>query len=229
MRVCVCVLPVPCEENMKKVGVRRVNRYDESIDTYTEFFKPYELTSFDDTFCIAMTNSARELMPKTVGVDPSPFTVRKPEETGKSAVIGAKSSKEETVVQRKTAASAPPPPSEEQISSSSEDDSEDDRDDDGSVSQRSTPVKLLTESGESVRTQEDFLQQSMRETYGLNLAALPAEEDMLIYERFAYLGQNQHKLERTEPSVLENAINVGILSSVVASRSRVLLTHPSAL
>uniref|UniRef100_A0A8C7ILK9 FIG4 phosphoinositide 5-phosphatase n=1 Tax=Oncorhynchus kisutch TaxID=8019 RepID=A0A8C7ILK9_ONCKI len=145
---------VPCEENMKKVGVRRVNRYDESIDTYTEFFKPYELTSFDDTFCIAMTNSARELMPKTVGVDPSPFTVRKPEETGKSAVIGAKSSKEETVVQRKTAASAPPPPSEEQISSSSEDDSEDDRDDDGSVSQRSTPVKLLTESGESVRTQE---------------------------------------------------------------------------
>jgi hypothetical protein len=58
------------------------------------------------------------------------------------------------VVQRKTAASAPPPPSEEQISSSSEDDSEDDRDDDGSVSQRSTPVKLLTESGECVRTQE---------------------------------------------------------------------------
>uniref|UniRef100_A0A3P9A8V0 SAC domain-containing protein n=1 Tax=Esox lucius TaxID=8010 RepID=A0A3P9A8V0_ESOLU len=160
---------VPCEENMKKVAVKRVNRYDESTDTYTEFFKPYELTSFDDTFCISMTNSAREFMPKTVGVDPSPFTVRKPEETGKSAVTGSKSSKEETVLQRKTAASAPPPPSEEQLSSSSEDDSEDDRDDDGSVSQRSTPVKLLTESGESVRTQEH----PMKETYGLNLAVLP--------------------------------------------------------
>uniref|UniRef100_A0A3P8YL73 SAC domain-containing protein n=1 Tax=Esox lucius TaxID=8010 RepID=A0A3P8YL73_ESOLU len=169
---------VPCEENMKKVAVKRVNRYDESTDTYTEFFKPYELTSFDDTFCISMTNSAREFMPKTVGVDPSPFTVRKPEETGKSAVTGSKSSKEETVLQRKTAASAPPPPSEEQLSSSSEDDSEDDRDDDGSVSQRSTPVKLLTESGESVRTQEH----PMKETYGLNLAVLPAEDDMLIYE-----------------------------------------------
>uniref|UniRef100_A0AAY5KIY4 SAC domain-containing protein n=1 Tax=Esox lucius TaxID=8010 RepID=A0AAY5KIY4_ESOLU len=120
----------------------------------------------------------REFMPKTVGVDPSPFTVRKPEETGKSAVTGSKSSKEETVLQRKTAASAPPPPSEEQLSSSSEDDSEDDRDDDGSVSQRSTPVKLLTESGESVRTQEH----PMKETYGLNLAVLPAEDDMLIYE-----------------------------------------------
>ncbi len=65
-----------------------------------------------------------------------------------------KSNKEETLLQRKTAASAPPPPSEEAISSTSEDDSEDDRDDEGSVSQRSTPIKLLTESGESARTQE---------------------------------------------------------------------------
>lgn len=65
-----------------------------------------------------------------------------------------KSSKEETLLQRKTAASAPPPPSEEAISSTSEDDSEEDRDDDGAVSQRSTPIKLLTESGESARPQE---------------------------------------------------------------------------
>uniref|UniRef100_A0AAX7UXC9 SAC domain-containing protein n=1 Tax=Astatotilapia calliptera TaxID=8154 RepID=A0AAX7UXC9_ASTCA len=143
---------VPCEENMNKVKVKRMNQLDESIDIYTEFFKPYELTSFDDTFCIAMTNSAREFMPKTVGADPNPFTVRKPEETGKS-VLG-KSSKEETILQRKTAASAPPPPSEEAISSTSEDDSEEDREDEGTVSQRSTPIKLLTESGESSRTQE---------------------------------------------------------------------------
>lgn len=44
---------------MNKVKVKRMNQLDESIDIYTEFFKPYELTSFDDTFCIAMTNSAR--------------------------------------------------------------------------------------------------------------------------------------------------------------------------
>uniref|UniRef100_A0A8B9J8L5 FIG4 phosphoinositide 5-phosphatase n=1 Tax=Astyanax mexicanus TaxID=7994 RepID=A0A8B9J8L5_ASTMX len=132
---------VPCEKNKQKVAVKRVNQYDESTDMYTEFFKPYELTSFDDTFCIAMTNSAREFMPKSVGLDPSPFTVRKPEETGKS-VLGNKSNKEETVLQRKTAASAPPPPSEEQISSSSEDDSEEDREDDATASQRSTPIKL---------------------------------------------------------------------------------------
>uniref|UniRef100_A0A8C2ZII7 FIG4 phosphoinositide 5-phosphatase n=1 Tax=Cyclopterus lumpus TaxID=8103 RepID=A0A8C2ZII7_CYCLU len=172
---------VSCEDTMKKVKVKRVNRFEESIDIYTEFFKPYELTSFDDTFGIAMTNSTREFMPKTVGVDPSPFTVRKPEETAKS-VLGNKSSKEETLLQRKTAASAPPPPSEEAISSTSEDDSEEDRDDDGSVSQRSTPIKLLTESGESARTQE-IQQQSVKEPYGLNLAEFPAEKDLLIYER----------------------------------------------
>lgn len=51
--------PVPCERNRQTLVVKRVNRYDESTDMYTEFFKPYELTSFDDTFCVAMTNSAR--------------------------------------------------------------------------------------------------------------------------------------------------------------------------
>uniref|UniRef100_A0A3Q2VJH0 FIG4 phosphoinositide 5-phosphatase n=1 Tax=Haplochromis burtoni TaxID=8153 RepID=A0A3Q2VJH0_HAPBU len=170
---------VPCEENMNKVKVKRMNQLDESIDIYTEFFKPYELTSFDDTFCIAMTNSAREFMPKTVGADPNPFTVRKPEETGKS-VLGSKSSKEETILQRKTAASAPPPPSEEAISSTSEDDSEEDREDEGTVSQRSTPIKLLTESGESSRTQEQHM---AKEPYGLNLAEFPSEDDLLIYQR----------------------------------------------
>ncbi|KAK3506888.1 hypothetical protein QTP70_030909 [Hemibagrus guttatus] len=33
---------VPCEKNRKEVVAKRVNRYDESIDMYTEFFKPYE-------------------------------------------------------------------------------------------------------------------------------------------------------------------------------------------
>ncbi|XP_063079135.1 polyphosphoinositide phosphatase [Engraulis encrasicolus] len=183
---------VPCEENRKKVLLKRVNRFDESIDIYTEFYKPYELTSFDDTFCISMTNSAREFMPKTVGVDPSPFTVRKPEETAKSI---SKSSKDETVLQRKTAASAPPPPSEEAVSSSSEDDSEEDREDDGSASQRSTPIKLA-ESGDSVRTQEE--PQPMKEPYGLSLSEPLADADLLTYHRFAHLGQNQHKVEKSD-------------------------------
>lgn len=54
-----CVLPAACEDTMKKVKVKRVNRFDESIDIYTEFYKPYELTLFDDTFSIIMSNAAR--------------------------------------------------------------------------------------------------------------------------------------------------------------------------
>lgn len=50
---------------MKTVKVKRMNQFDESVDIYTEFFKPYELTSFDDTFCIAMTNSARYMSTNT--------------------------------------------------------------------------------------------------------------------------------------------------------------------
>ncbi|KAG5846503.1 hypothetical protein ANANG_G00115660 [Anguilla anguilla] len=56
----------------------------------------------------------------------------------------------------------------------------------------------------------------MRETYGLNLSAFPAEDDMLIYRRFVHLGQNQHKVERTgqdtETRHLENVINLSPVS-----------------
>lgn len=64
-----------------------------------------------------------------------------------------KSNREEAVLQRKTAASAPPPPSEEAVSSSSEDDSGTDREEEGSVSQRSTPVKM-TDTGDSAKVTE---------------------------------------------------------------------------
>ncbi|XP_056620487.1 polyphosphoinositide phosphatase [Triplophysa dalaica] len=212
-------LPLPSdegqnEENSKKVSVRRVNRFDESIDIYSEFFSPYELTSLDDMFSITMTNSAREFMPKTVGLDPSPFTVRKPDESAKS-VLGNKSSKEETVLQRKTAASAPPPPSEEQISSSSEDESEEDREDDNTTSQRSTPIRL-SDPSDSVRTHEDPPQRltPVRETYGLNLSAFPPDDDVIVYRRFAHLGQNQHKVERHQDSKKsERIINLVPVSS----------------
>ncbi|KAL1770066.1 polyphosphoinositide phosphatase isoform X1, partial [Sigmodon hispidus] len=192
-------LPLPydeviCAANLKKLIVRKFHRCEEEIDIHTEFFRPYELSSFDDTFCLAMTSSARDFMPKTVGIDPSPFTVRKPDETGKS-VLGNKSNREEAILQRKTAASAPPPPSEEAVSSSSEDDSGTDREDEGSVSQRSTPVKM-TDTGDSAKVTENVVQ-PMKEVYGINLSDTLSEEDFSIYARFVQLGQSQHKPDRS--------------------------------
>ncbi|KAM9005057.1 polyphosphoinositide phosphatase isoform X2 [Sarcophilus harrisii] len=192
-------LPLPydevtCVENRKKLIVKKFHKYEEEIDIHSEFFRPYELSSFDDTFCLAMTSSARDFMPKNVGIDPSPFTVRKPDETGKS-VLGNKSNREETVLQRKTAASAPPPPNEEAVSSSSEDDSGTDREDEGSVSQRSTPVKM-TDAGDSTKVTENLVQ-PMKDVYGINLSDVPSEEDLSVYTRFVQLGQHQHKQDKS--------------------------------
>uniref|UniRef100_A0A8C5SD77 FIG4 phosphoinositide 5-phosphatase n=1 Tax=Laticauda laticaudata TaxID=8630 RepID=A0A8C5SD77_LATLA len=151
-------LPLPfdevtCAENQRKLIVKRFHKFDDEIDIQNDFFRPYELSSFDDIFCLAMTNSMRDFMPKNVPIDPSPFTVRKPDETGKS-VLGNKSNRgEETVLQRKTAASAPPPPSEEAVSSSSEDDSGTDKEDEGATSQRSTPVKI-SDTGDNTKITE---------------------------------------------------------------------------
>ncbi|XP_063487081.1 polyphosphoinositide phosphatase isoform X4 [Symphalangus syndactylus] len=194
-------LPLPydeviCSANLKKLIVKKFHKYEEEIDIHNEFFRPYELSSFDDTFCLAMTSSARDFMPKTVGIDPSPFTVRKPDETGKS-VLGNKSNREEAVLQRKTAASAPPPPSEEAVSSSSEDDSGTDREEEGSVSQRSTPVKM-TDAGDSAKVTENVVQ-PMKELYGINLSDGLSEEDFSIYSRTPISAFSQDNIYEVQP------------------------------
>nr|XP_005890293.1 PREDICTED: polyphosphoinositide phosphatase [Bos mutus] len=194
-------LPLPydeviCAANLKKLVVKKFHKYEEEIDIHNEFFRPYELSSFDDTFCLAMTSSARDFMPKTVGIDPSPFTVRKPDETGKS-VLGNKSNREEAVLQRKTAASAPPPPSEEAVSSSSEDDSGTDREEEGSVSQRSTPVKM-TDLGDSAKVTENVVQ-PMKEVYGINLSDGLSEEDLSIYLRTPISAFSQDNIYEVQP------------------------------
>ncbi|XP_010075483.1 PREDICTED: polyphosphoinositide phosphatase-like [Pterocles gutturalis] len=213
-------LPLPfdevtCAENRRKLTVKKFHKYEEEIDIHNEFFRPYELSSFDETFCLAMTNSTRDFMPKNVGIDPSPFTVRKPDETGKS-VLGNKSNREETVLQRKTAASAPPPPSEEAVSSSSEDDSGTDKEDEGAVSQRSTPVKV-TDTGDNTKITENVVQ-STKDVYGINLSDVPSEDDLTIYTRFVQLGQSQHKQDKSSQQFcskhhLDRVINLIPISS----------------
>ena len=39
--------------------MKKFHKYEEEIDIHNEFFRPYELSSFDDTLCLAMTSSAR--------------------------------------------------------------------------------------------------------------------------------------------------------------------------
>lgn len=39
--------------------MKKFHKYEEEIDIHNEFFRPYELSSFDETFCLAMTNSTR--------------------------------------------------------------------------------------------------------------------------------------------------------------------------
>uniref|UniRef100_A0AC11B795 FIG4 phosphoinositide 5-phosphatase n=1 Tax=Ovis aries TaxID=9940 RepID=A0AC11B795_SHEEP len=177
----------------------------DSINLFLGVFHPTEgkphLWELPTDFYLHHKNTMRllptrrsDFMPKTVGIDPSPFTVRKPDETGKS-VLGNKSNREEAVLQRKTAASAPPPPSEEAVSSSSEDDSGTDREEEGSVSQRSTPVKM-TDLGDSAKVTENVVQ-PMKEVYGINLSDGLSEEDLSIYLRFVQLGQSQHKQDKS--------------------------------
>ncbi|XP_075451144.1 polyphosphoinositide phosphatase [Ascaphus truei] len=208
---------VPCAANRRKMTIKKFYKCNEETNIHNEFFRPYELSSFDDTFCLAMTNSARDFMPKNVGIDPSPFTVRKPEETGKS-VLGNKTNREETVLQRKTAASAPPPPSEEAVSSSSEDDSGTDKEDEGAVSQRSTPVKM-TDVGDNSKISENSVQ-TTKDTYGINLSDVPSEGDLQIYTRFVHLGLCQHKQDKISQHMSSKPLETITKMSCISSFSQ---------
>uniref|UniRef100_A0A8C9LB41 FIG4 phosphoinositide 5-phosphatase n=1 Tax=Pavo cristatus TaxID=9049 RepID=A0A8C9LB41_PAVCR len=179
--------PVTCAENRRKLTVKKFHKYEEEIDIHNEFFRPYELSSFDETFCLAMTNSTR-----TIRSWPSLVCVLAVGWRYHSSVN--KSNREETVLQRKTAASAPPPPSEEAVSSSSEDDSGTDKEDEGAVSQRSTPVKV-TDTGDNTKITENVVQ-STKDIYGVNLSDVPSEDDITTYARFVQLGQSQHKQDK---------------------------------
>lgn len=50
-----------------------------------ENLKILSCTLFMNTFSF-LSYFGRDFMPKNVGIDPSPFTVRKPDETGKSVL-----------------------------------------------------------------------------------------------------------------------------------------------
>uniref|UniRef100_A0A8C0HGT4 FIG4 phosphoinositide 5-phosphatase n=1 Tax=Chelonoidis abingdonii TaxID=106734 RepID=A0A8C0HGT4_CHEAB len=210
-------LPLPydevtCTENRRKLIVKKFHKYEEEIDIHNEFFRPYELSSFDDTFCLAMTNSVRYVLwcYKQYNLD---FTVLI---HNLKLTLVNKSNREETVLQRKTAASAPPPPSEEAASSSSEDDSGTDKEDEGAVSQRSTPVKM-TDTSDNVKITENIVQ-SMKDIYGINLSDVPSEDDLTVYTRFVQLGQNQHKQDKSSQQLcskhhLDGVINIIHISS----------------
>uniref|UniRef100_A0A8C0UTU2 FIG4 phosphoinositide 5-phosphatase n=1 Tax=Cyanistes caeruleus TaxID=156563 RepID=A0A8C0UTU2_CYACU len=191
-------LPLPfdevtCAENRRKLTVKKFHKYEEEIDIHNEFFRPYELSSFDETFCLAMTNSTRDFMPKVKH-------------------ILNKNNREETVLQRKTAASAPPPPSEEAVSSSSEDDSGTDKEDEGAVSQRSTPVKV-TDTGDNTKIAE-VRNHCVRQVPLFLRFILQST----AFHRFVQLGQSQHKQDKGSQQfcskhLLDKVINLIPISS----------------
>ncbi|XP_061427040.1 polyphosphoinositide phosphatase isoform X1 [Lethenteron reissneri] len=172
---------------------------DEETDVYTEFFQPHQLTCLEETFAFTMPCSTRDFMPKGASINPSPFIVRKPEETSKSSPSLSKAREEGLgAVQRKTVASAPPPaPLEDTPSSSSGDDSASDADDENSASVRGSPARPNRHPGECVDPRQ-VIYPSAQSVYGVDITKQLSLQDQELYAKFVKLGVD-HK--STEPSV----------------------------
>ena len=71
-------LPFSWEEVAKREIIENDDRSvtdDETMDLFSEYYRPTELTEFETLFCRSMPTSTRDFMPASSG-DPSPFVVR---------------------------------------------------------------------------------------------------------------------------------------------------------
>ncbi|KAG5869516.1 hypothetical protein JTB14_035113, partial [Gonioctena quinquepunctata] len=153
----------------------------EMIDSYLDYYRPYELSVLDGVFALKVSNSIRDFMPSFT-TNYSPFTlrvrpVRRREENSNRGVASAMKNPSVTGQSSTSTASS---------TSSSSDNETSVEDEDSSYTNESQ----MTSSKDS--TPEPFTFKSlfptMKEVYGTELRK-PSPEDILIYKKYVLVGK----------------------------------------
>eukprot|EP00058_Branchiostoma_floridae_P018686 XP_002604175.1 hypothetical protein BRAFLDRAFT_278184 [Branchiostoma floridae] len=173
-------LPLPQDEGNgiqnQDLVIHWGSKDDERLDEFSEYYRPFQLTMFEDLFVSNMPHSIKDFMPNPSDPksDPCPFAVRKT--TGKFGFGSG----------RKAIGATPPTSAVPEDNSSSESDvsSEDD------LTSSATPISPLSSSSTHVSFKDLF--QTMKETYGVSINNMEAMErkDLSVYRRY---GSPQNK------------------------------------
>ncbi|XP_019639240.1 PREDICTED: polyphosphoinositide phosphatase-like [Branchiostoma belcheri] len=187
-------LPLPqdevCRDHRDGQVVHWGSRDDERLDEFSEYYRPFQLTVFEDLFVSNMPHSIKDFMPNPSDPksDPCPFAVRKT--TGKFGFGSG----------RKAIGATPPPTAAPEDNSSSESDvsSEDD------LTSSATPISPLSSSSTHVSFKDLF--QTMKETYGVSINNMEAmdRKDLAVYRRYVMIGLNASK-QFTDPKGVPRA------------------------
>jgi len=164
-------LPFPCDEVQKTELLKdhvidNCEENEETLDVFSEYYRPFELTEFDTLYTHTMPTSCRDFMP-AFSSDPSPFTVR-----ARGRVV------EPGVPPRKAIVGSPAAP--DDLPSSDEESSSDD-----DKSRIISPAKEVSSTDTPNISFQELLP-TMSQVYGMEPKS-PNEWDLELYNRYAYL------------------------------------------
>ncbi|CAG9859794.1 unnamed protein product [Phyllotreta striolata] len=149
----------------------------EMIDTYVEYYRPYELTSLSDVFALQVSNSIRDFMPSFT-TNYSPFTLRirpvRRREENKSNIM-----KNPSVTGQSSLSSTA-------SSTSSSSDNEISLEDEESYNTESPAVSSKDVTPEPITFKALF--PSMKEVYGMELKS-PSDKDIQVYKKYVEMGR----------------------------------------
>ncbi|XP_067675637.1 polyphosphoinositide phosphatase-like [Haliotis asinina] len=208
-------LPLSSEEESKSSTVDLLpvtkGERDERVNAFFEYYRPFELTSLDDHYCMSMTSSIKDFMPKGAS-DPSPFHLRRiaaastnTAQQDKSGVATFHRNQSSTQLSFITRQDANPNISGKDSTSSitsqgseGSTSSTDDSDMEGDVNLGSDSSSPYDSESESNYVSFKDLFPSMKKVYNTDITDLN-KRDKKLYERYVEIQQGFREPETSDP------------------------------
>ncbi|KAH9498506.1 phosphatidylinositol-3,5-bisphosphate 5-phosphatase [Bulinus truncatus] len=184
-------LPLPQDEvtkpNMMQVASMVAPATDEHVDSFYEYYRPADLSSFDEMYQIFLSQASRKLMPKNT-LDFSPFSVRHSADTNDRESNPNVSGKDSTS-------------STTSFGSEGSSDTTDDSDVEGCVQLSESSSDHCSEDEQNFISFKDLFP-SMKTVYNTELTE-PNNRDQKLYERYVEIGNGRNNSTNSSDSQSE--------------------------
>ncbi|KAF4520837.1 hypothetical protein B566_EDAN007133 [Ephemera danica] len=201
-------LPTPFELLSKSCSeIVRVNPRDEMVDSYFDYYRPYEFNILNEMFAFKITHSVRDFMPHFTA-NYSPFAVR-----------GRPGRRRDEATSKQTSMRNPSMTGQSSTSSTNSSPSEDSDDSDLDTNPPSHMSQSRDSSSGSLTFESLF--PSMKQVYGVAIEQ-PSEANIQIYNRFVEIGHQSVTVSQAiTPEIKFVAAQYGLNSSLSTSLPKV--------
>ncbi|GAB6033742.1 hypothetical protein CHUAL_013865 [Chamberlinius hualienensis] len=220
-------LPLPYEQTSKTVDVDvivvKTLATDECLDSYSDYYRPYELTVFSELFAFTMNHSVRDYMPNFT-TDFSPFSVRVRPGKRREELGGGATTTNPSVTGQSSSTSST---SSNTDSSTSSDESSDLEYINVANSLNAVEPKepVASPPPDSPLTFEKALP-NIKDVYGIEFRE-PSRLTLIKYKRFVHLGSGLQPPEPNDNRVRDLNGPILIQSTAIAKNSSLSVKPPT--